>query len=82
VTGATVTAGPDAWEMTNLRTVATGLVAAATLRTETRGSHWREDFGDRDDASWLGHILIRMDADGKLDVTFEPVPGDHHEAGR
>ena len=38
-----------AWEATNLLTVAAALVAAAPLREETRGSHWRDDFPDRDD---------------------------------
>ena len=36
--------GTEAWEATNLLTVAAALVAAARLREETRGSHWREDF--------------------------------------
>ncbi|WP_250281947.1 L-aspartate oxidase [Frankia sp. CiP1_Cm_nod2] len=71
--GGTVTAGPDAWEMTNLRTVATALVAAATMRQETRGSHWREDFGNTDDARWRGHILTQLDAEGELSVTYEPL---------
>ncbi len=71
--GGTVTAGPDAWEMTNLRTVATALVAAAAMRQETRGSHWREDFGTTDDARWRGHILTRLDAEGELSVTYEPL---------
>ena len=30
--------------------------AAAQLREETRGSHWRDDFPDRDDADWAGHL--------------------------
>ena len=71
--GATVQAGPAAWEMTNLRTVATALVAAAQMREETRGSHWREDFGERDDEHWRGHVLTRLDPEGELIVTFEPV---------
>ncbi|MBX6391520.1 MAG: L-aspartate oxidase, partial [Frankia sp.] len=75
VSGATVTAGPEAWEMTNLRTVAAALVAAAAARTETRGSHWREDHAERDDAAWRGHLLIRLDPEGVLDVTYEPLPG-------
>jgi L-aspartate oxidase len=70
---ATVLAGPDAWEMTNLRTVATALVIAAAARAETRGSHWREDFGQRDDAHWHGHLLTRLNAEGELSVTFEPL---------
>ncbi len=71
--GGTVTAGPDAWEMTNLRTVATALVTAAAMRQETRGSHWREDFGTTDDAQWRGHILTRLDAEGEISVTYEPL---------
>ena len=44
VAGATTTgAGPAAWELANLRTVATGLLAAATARTESRGCHTRAD---------------------------------------
>src|SRR5689334_13402030 len=42
--------GPSAWETSNLHTISTALAAAAEIRTETRGSHWREDFPDRDDA--------------------------------
>jgi L-aspartate oxidase len=52
----------ETWEATNLVTVATALVAAASRRTETRGSHWREDFPDRDDEHWLGHLDVRLDA--------------------
>ncbi|MEV4556736.1 L-aspartate oxidase [Kitasatospora sp. NPDC049285] len=46
----------ETWESTNLHQVASALVAAATLREETRGCHWREDFPDRDDAHWQHHI--------------------------
>ena len=42
----------DAWETTNLLTVSPALADAAALREETRGSHWREDFPERDDAHW------------------------------
>ena len=48
----------DAWETTNLLTVSAALAAAAALREETRGSHWREDFPDRDDAP-VGRPLRR-----------------------
>ncbi|MEO6205651.1 MAG: L-aspartate oxidase [Mycobacteriales bacterium] len=47
---------PDAWQATDLHTVATALAAAAALREETRGSHWREDFPSSSDA-WLGHLV-------------------------
>ncbi|HEY3528648.1 MAG TPA: L-aspartate oxidase [Nocardioides sp.] len=49
------TVDQDAWETTNLHAVATLLVEAALLREETRGSHWREDFPDRDDDRQSGH---------------------------
>lgn len=81
VSGATVQAGPAAWEMTNLRTVATALVAAAELRTETRGCHWREDFGARDDEHWRGHVLTRLDQEGKLIVTYEAPPAEERSNG-
>jgi L-aspartate oxidase len=63
----------DAWETTNLLTVSTALAAAATAREETRGSHWREDFPDRDDRRWSGHFDTVM-ADGETTLTFTPSP--------
>jgi len=49
-----------AWETTNLHTVATVLVRSAQEREETRGSHWREDFPDRDDERWARHLDVRL----------------------
>lgn len=49
-------AGVEAWQAANLLTVSAALVAAARLREETRGSHWREDYPDRDDREWFGHL--------------------------
>jgi L-aspartate oxidase len=66
----------EAWEATNLLTVATVLTAAATERVETRGSHWREDRPDRDDAAWLGHVVAGLDG-GTLSLGYRP-----HEKGR
>jgi L-aspartate oxidase len=51
--------GTEAWQVSNLVTLALALVAAARLRTETRGSHWREDHPDRDDDRWAGHVDVR-----------------------
>ena len=61
----------ESWETTNLLTVSTALADAATLREETRGSHWREDFPERDDTHWAGHFDASM-TDG--DTTLEFVP--------
>ncbi len=49
----------SAWEATNLVTVASALIAAATAREESRGSHWREDHPDRDDEHWSGVLTSR-----------------------
>src|SRR6476661_1351774 len=57
--------GPPAWETSNLHTISTALAAAAAIRTETRGSHWREDFPDRDDSK-AGHIDSWVEADGSI----------------
>ena len=55
-----VQAGVPAWETTNLLTVSRALVEAALLREETRGSHWREDHPERDDAHWAVHIDVTL----------------------
>ncbi|HET6652785.1 MAG TPA: L-aspartate oxidase [Nocardioides sp.] len=65
--------GVDAWETTNLLTVGTALLGAAAMREETRGSHWRDDFPDRDDESWARHIDVRL-VDGELALD----PGVRH----
>jgi L-aspartate oxidase len=72
--------GTAAWEATNLVTISTALAEAARLREETRGSHWREDFPERDDARFAGHVDVTMKA-GALDVSFRPAPATDHEAG-
>jgi L-aspartate oxidase len=64
---------PAAWDATNLHTVSTALVAASTRREETRGCHWREDFPDRDDARWHGHLLAGLGAEGVLVETYQGV---------
>ena len=66
-----VEAAPDAWQATDLHTVATALVAAARLRAETRGSHWRDDHPDADPA-WRGHLVSRLEPDGGLVTDFRP----------
>lgn len=63
------------WEATNLLTVASALVAAATTREETRGCHWREDHPSARD-EWLGHLLAGLDSTGALTETWEPMSHD------
>ncbi|GAA1525128.1 L-aspartate oxidase [Actinomadura kijaniata] len=64
--------GVPAWESANLLTVAAAIVAAARRRTETRGSHWREDHPERDDAAWRGHLTTRL-TDAGLTTAYAPL---------
>lgn len=66
--GKTAEPGVDTWEATNLLCVARVLVAAARVRDETRGCHWREDRPDRDDTAWRRHIVVRLNPDRTLAV--------------
>ncbi|HET6937471.1 MAG TPA: FAD-binding protein, partial [Nocardioides sp.] len=63
----------ESWETTNLVTISTGLADAAALREETRGSHWREDFPERDDERFAGHFDVVM-RDGEMELVFVPTP--------
>ncbi|KRF01304.1 L-aspartate oxidase [Nocardioides sp. Soil777] len=65
--------GVDGWETTNLLSLSTALAGAALLREETRGSHWREDFPERDDVAWAGHVDSRL-VDGVLRQDFVAAP--------
>ncbi|MGN6577582.1 MAG: L-aspartate oxidase [Nocardioides sp.] len=64
--------GVPAWETTNLLTVSRALAEAALLREETRGSHWREDHPERDDARWDRHIDVTL-VDGVPLLTTTPL---------
>jgi len=48
------------------------LVHAALNRQESRGAHSREDFKERDDATWLKHTLVYQDGDG-VRIDYKPV---------
>lgn len=62
------------WETTNLVAVSAALTLAALVREETRGSHWREDFAERDDVRFGGgHIDVTL-VDGRAVASFEPAP--------
>ena len=61
----------ESWETTNLLTCPGALADAALLRQETRGSHWREDFPDRDDVHWSGHFDVTL-REGATSCAFVP----------
>jgi len=47
-----------AFEHRNLLEAADAIISAASLRTESRGSHFRRDFPSRNDGEWLTNIFI------------------------
>ena len=71
----TIYANLDAWETTNLYLLATAIVRSALERTESRGSHWREDFPNTSD-SWTKRIHQSLSQTGQWRSTTEEVFND------
>lgn len=65
-------------ETRNLIQVARLLGTAALQREESRGGHFRQDFPERDDARFLGNIVL-WNEDGTVGHELRPVP-DSQEA--
>ncbi len=47
---------------------------ASLFRTESRGTHYREDYPARDDANWLAWVLIQQDENGDMALSKEMIP--------
>jgi L-aspartate oxidase len=76
--------GTPGWEATNLVTVASALIEAATEREESRGSHWREDYPDRDDQRWSGNLDLTLPSEGQSArpvSTFVPHGSEERQHG-
>lgn len=71
--------GTPGWEATNLVTVASALLAAATSREESRGAHWREDHPDRDDLHWFGSLDVTLDQQAVPQATFVSRESEENE---
>jgi L-aspartate oxidase len=65
--------GTAEWETTNLHTVASALTRVASIREETRGGHYREDFPEQDDDLWRGRLVSRLADGGTLITRFVPL---------
>jgi succinate dehydrogenase/fumarate reductase flavoprotein subunit len=59
-------------ELSYLIAVAEIVVESALYRQESRGSHYRKDFPNRDDAKWLKHTLIKLE-NGQSKMATAPV---------
>jgi len=61
-------------ELDNLIAQAVVTMDSARNRTESRGSHAREDYPERDDKNWMKHTLAWIDpATGKVTIEYRPV---------
>ena len=54
----------DALDLRNMLVVAEMTARSGLLREESRGSHARTDFPERDDERWLRNILLQRQGDG------------------
>jgi L-aspartate oxidase len=52
-------AHPEGWELQNMLTIASLMVASDLERQESRGVHLRTDFPERDDVHWRRHLTAR-----------------------
>jgi succinate dehydrogenase / fumarate reductase, flavoprotein subunit len=62
-----------ALELGNLLDLAEIVIEGALERQESRGSHYREDFPQRNDNDWLVHTIATQGADERPVLHFEPV---------
>ena len=66
------TARVEALELDNLVETAVASLVSAEARKESRGSHDRADYPERDDASWMKHTLWYKDGNR---LEYKPVHG-------
>jgi succinate dehydrogenase/fumarate reductase flavoprotein subunit len=60
-------------ELDNLCRTAEAIALAALTRQESRGTHYREDFPDKDDAYWRCNVVVRQEGNGTLQAYKVPV---------
>ncbi|MDR2868891.1 MAG: succinate dehydrogenase flavoprotein subunit [Deferribacteraceae bacterium] len=63
----------EALELNDMVLVASIMAHCALLREESRGSHYRDDFTERDDVNGQKHTQAFLEADGSIRVDHRPV---------
>jgi L-aspartate oxidase len=74
----TVTPQTAEWETTNVAQTAAGIIAAARVREESRGGHFRRDFPAVNDKAWKQRLAVTFDEDNHIRVN--PIGLDFPEA--
>ena len=65
----------DALEVPLMVETALMVAKSAAMRTESRGSHYRTDYPDKDPA-WLKNVVISRGKDGGMELRTEAVAGE------
>jgi len=63
----------EALEFDNMLDQAMVTMSGAAERKESRGSHAREDFPDRDDENWMKHTLAWLNNNGQIKINYRSV---------
>ena len=63
----------EALEFENMIILAMVTIEGAEERKESRGSHSREDFPERDDKDWMKHTLAWINEEGEISVGYRRV---------
>ncbi|MEM7160410.1 MAG: FAD-binding protein [Myxococcota bacterium] len=66
-----------AMEQRNLLDVAEVIAQAGLMRKESRGSHYRSDYPERDDENWMTNIFASRDEKGELQLTKKWINEEH-----
>jgi succinate dehydrogenase / fumarate reductase flavoprotein subunit len=67
------TARIEALELDNLVDTALASMVSADARKESRGSHDRSDFHERDDVNWMKHTLAWKRPGEGVQIDYRPV---------
>jgi len=69
----------EALELGSMLDVAAAMACSALQRRESRGSHQRQDFPDRDDSEFLRHSLAQYSASGLPTIDYSDVTITHSQ---
>ena len=63
-----------ALDLHSLLTVSEAVTRSAIERRESRGGHFRDDYPDKDAACATFNIVVRKNADGRMEISRVPIP--------